>query len=240
MDKFYQENNVPSFFVTSMPTKYVALFSKNRWKDLESQFLEELYNLNGLTRISLLDIVLQIGLSALKTPFCESKTPAITFSSSSSSSSSDSSASSPSSSSDSLASSLFTPGETKDTEDKTAKLSSSETTSSTSSSASSSSSAVSASASHRHHFNQKCPTCAPLIRDLANHVPSVQRSHSRIICQISGEVMDEHNPPLVLPNGHAYSKKALTDMATQADGKVTCPRTHEKFSLSECTNVYIL
>lgn len=32
--------------------------------------------------------------------------------------------------------------------------------------------------------------------------------------------MDEHNPPMILPNGNAYSEKALKEMAERNGGKV--------------------
>lgn len=44
------------------------LFDEKRWEDLEKQFKQEHLSLNGLPKESLLSIVLQAGLSALKTP----------------------------------------------------------------------------------------------------------------------------------------------------------------------------
>ena len=38
-------------------------------------------------------------------------------------------------------------------------------------------------------------------------VPSTHKVVSSLICRISGEVMDEHNPPVSLPNGQVYSEK---------------------------------
>ena len=36
---------------------------------------------------------------------------------------------------------------------------------------------------------------------LSENLPSTHKTISSLICRISGEVMDEHNPPLMLPNG---------------------------------------
>ena len=37
--------------------------------------------------------------------------------------------------------------------------------------------------------------------------------------------MNEHNPPMVLPNGYVYSEKAVQDMAARSEGMFTCPKT---------------
>ena len=52
--------------------------------------------------------------------------------------------------------------------------------------------------------------------------------------------MDEHNPPLALPNGHVYSKNTLRAMAARNGGLVTCPRTGESFKLTDCRKAFIL
>ena len=90
------------------------------------------------------------------------------------------------------------------------------------------------------HFNVNCPLCSESIATLASKLPHLQRTHSCIVCRISGEVMDERNPPLVLPNGNVYSKNALLSMAENNGGFVTCIRTNERFKIAECKNVYIL
>lgn len=90
------------------------------------------------------------------------------------------------------------------------------------------------------HSHPNCPTCSPLLARLASSLPVAHRSRTSLVCRISGEVMDEHNPPLMLPNGMVYSKKALTRMAELDGGRVTCPRTQTRFQLAECRNVYIV
>lgn len=47
---------------------YAALLSEDRWQDLEALFKSELFRLHSLPPSSLLEIHLQAGLSALKTP----------------------------------------------------------------------------------------------------------------------------------------------------------------------------
>lgn len=46
-------------------------------------------------------------------------------------------------------------------------------------------------------------------RQLAEPLPFAKHIHSKLVCFISKELMNEDNPPLVLPNGYVYSKKVL-------------------------------
>jgi len=90
------------------------------------------------------------------------------------------------------------------------------------------------------HLSAGCPLCSGDFLRLATDLPVAHRAHSSIVCRISGEVMNENNPPLALPNGNVYSRAALTAMAQLDSGYVTCPRTHDRFLLSECRNVFVL
>ncbi|MBA0665233.1 protein MAEA homolog [Gossypium raimondii] len=51
-------------------TKYKVLFEPKQWDFLVDQFKQEFYKLHGMTLEPLLNIYLQAGLSALKTPCC--------------------------------------------------------------------------------------------------------------------------------------------------------------------------
>ncbi|XP_062179372.1 protein MAEA homolog isoform X1 [Phragmites australis] len=51
-------------------TTYKVLFEQNQWDHLVDQFKQEFYKLYGMTLEPLLNIYLQAGLTALKTPFC--------------------------------------------------------------------------------------------------------------------------------------------------------------------------
>jgi macrophage erythroblast attacher len=52
--------------------------------------------------------------------------------------------------------------------------------------------------------------------------------------------MDENNPPLVLPNGHAYSQHALQEQAAGNSGHVTCPSTGLVCSIQALQAAYII
>jgi macrophage erythroblast attacher len=89
-------------------------------------------------------------------------------------------------------------------------------------------------------LNINCPVCVPPYTELANGLPFSHHENSAIVCRITGEVMNENNPPLVLPNGHVYSEKALRSMAHSSHGVVTCLRTGQSFDISEAKKVFIL
>ena len=65
------------------------------------------------------------------------------------------------------------------------------------------------SVSHCYHDDEKsndCPVCSRLFNDLAKHLPFAHCAQSRLICTLTGEAMDEHNPPMMLPNGNVYGE----------------------------------
>jgi len=83
-----------------------------------------------------------------------------------------------------------------------------------------------------------CPACQPSLGRLATRIPRTMRERSYLVCRLSGGLMED---PLVLPNGQAYSKAALEQMAaSRGDGKVCCPVTHQEFSLKDCKRAFII
>lgn len=53
-----------------------------------------------------------------------------------------------------------------------------------------------------------CPICHTRgLGTLAREVPYSHQGMSRLICRITGKVMDDTNPPMVLPNGRVYSEE---------------------------------
>ncbi|KAL3897718.1 MAG: hypothetical protein SGCHY_003228 [Lobulomycetales sp.] len=88
--------------------------------------------------------------------------------------------------------------------------------------------------------NVNCPVCE---RDsfgkLAENLPMNHHVNSCIVCRISGKIMDEDNPPMVLPNGYVYSKEALHEMADKNNGNIICPRSGASFHLSQLRKAFI-
>lgn len=112
---------------------YSDLLSQDRWAELADSFEKESYRLYSLTSEPLLSLILQAGLSSLKTVFCDD------------------------------------PNSKKD----------------------------------------HCPTCSKLLGELAKLLPYSCHLHTSMVCKITGEVMDENNPPMMLPNGFVYSNKVI-------------------------------
>ena len=65
---------------------------------------------------------------------------------------------------------------------------------------------------------------AQAFQDLAQGLPWSKHVHSKLVCALTREIMNEHNPPMVLPNGAVYSQKAIQQLAS-AKGVFMCPNT---------------
>jgi len=85
-----------------------------------------------------------------------------------------------------------------------------------------------------------CPCCISPFSTLSSSLPPSSRRHSRLVCRLNGSRMDADNPPMALPNGQVFSRRALRDMATENGGIITCPVTGQKFTLEQCKQLYIL
>ncbi|KAI7859484.1 CTLH/CRA C-terminal to lish motif domain-containing protein [Circinella umbellata] len=88
--------------------------------------------------------------------------------------------------------------------------------------------------------NVHCPVCdTDTLGKLAEGLPLSHHDNSTVVCRISGKIMNEDNPPMMLPNGRVYSYESLHDMATKQDGRVTCPRTGDTFTFEELKKVFV-
>ncbi len=86
--------------------------------------------------------------------------------------------------------------------------------------------------------NVHCPVCTFPLNDLARPLPFSHHVNSTIVCRISGAVMDENNPPMILPNGNVYSLQSLQKMVKER-GHVLDPRSGHKYSLSQCKKAFL-
>lgn len=85
-----------------------------------------------------------------------------------------------------------------------------------------------------------CPTCDPDWQPYLKLVPKVHRVRSVLICPISGDVMDDDNPPMSSPEGHVYSQRVLQRLVEESeDGLVVCPQTKKKFPLEAFQKIYV-
>ena len=91
------------------------------------------------------------------------------------------------------------------------------------------------------------PLALPLFQKLAAGLPRAKRERSRLVCGITGFLMDEDNPPMVLSNGQVYSRGGLEAIARFQEQEhggrhvavITCPRTGEVCLLSSAVRAFI-
>jgi macrophage erythroblast attacher len=59
--------------------------------------------------------------------------------------------------------------------------------------------------------NINCPVCdKETFGIVAEKLPNAHHVNSCLVCRISGEVMNEDNQPMVLPNGRVYSQRVCS------------------------------
>ncbi|KAI9315461.1 CTLH/CRA C-terminal to lish motif domain-containing protein [Dichotomocladium elegans] len=93
---------------------------------------------------------------------------------------------------------------------------------------------------HEDSRNVNCPVCdKDTFGKLAEGLPWSHHVNSTVVCRISGKIMNEDNPPMLLPNGRVYSHEALQEMAVRNGGMVTCPRTGDVYRLEDVKKVFI-
>ena len=68
-------------------------------------------------------------------------------------------------------------------------------------------------------------TCSWLqaYQKLAEQLPFAKHVHSKLLCHVTKELMDEDNVPMVMPNGNVYSQKAVRRLSSS--GMFTCPKS---------------
>ncbi|XP_065317599.1 E3 ubiquitin-protein transferase MAEA-like isoform X2 [Gordionus sp. m RMFG-2023] len=99
---------------------------------------------------------------------------------------------------------------------------------------------ASSASSSSYVADPRCPVCNSKMALLCRDLPFAHSTQSRLICRIGREPLDDTNPPLMLPNGQIYGKKALQQMAANNENKITCPQTRESFAFSQVEKVYIM
>lgn len=54
--------------------------------------------------------------------------------------------------------------------------------------------------------NMNCPVCQAHFNEIAEHLPFSHCAQSRLICRLTGEPLNEHNLPMMLPNGQVFGQ----------------------------------
>jgi macrophage erythroblast attacher len=73
--------------------------------------------------------------------------------------------------------------------------------------------------------NREDPLHLASFRALAQPLPFAKHVHSKLVCSITREIMNEDNPPLVTPDGNVYSERGVKANAAQHGGMFVCPTT---------------
>ncbi|TRM63584.1 CTLH/CRA C-terminal to lish motif domain-containing protein [Schizophyllum amplum] len=90
-----------------------------------------------------------------------------------------------------------------------------------------------------HPTSLSHPTGPQGLAKLAEEVPFSHHINSTIVCRITGNIMDEDNPPMAFPSGRVYSRGAMEEMAARNGGIVTSPDTGEEVEFGELRKVFI-
>ena len=85
---------------------------------------------------------------------------------------------------------------------------------------------------------EQCPLCNKEFQALALKLPYACHSHTRLVCRILRVVMDEHNPPVTLPNGQTYSMLGIKKITK--DNRVVCPITGAVFNANQVSKLFIV
>mmetsp|Transcript_5102 Transcript_5102/g.10456 ORF Transcript_5102/g.10456 Transcript_5102/m.10456 type:complete len:393 (-) Transcript_5102:261-1439(-) len=93
--------------------------------------------------------------------------------------------------------------------------------------------------SYQPDCNVEDPLHWPKFQTLAAGLPYAKHLHSKLVCFVTKELMNEDNPPMVLPNGYVYSYKALQEMAQKNSGTITCPRTGFRCEFHELSKAFV-
>ncbi|KRX04401.1 hypothetical protein PPERSA_05662 [Pseudocohnilembus persalinus] len=91
----------------------------------------------------------------------------------------------------------------------------------------------------QYQSKDKCPVCQEDMKDMADNLPFIHKQQSNLICRITGEVMDQHNPAYMLPNGQVYGKNGIQKISEQNKGIFICPQTKSEYTQDELEKIYI-
>eukprot|EP00890_Picochlorum_soloecismus_P006474 jgi/Picsp_1/6828/NSC_04166-R1_protein len=92
---------------------------------------------------------------------------------------------------------------------------------------------------------QNNPLRQPILAEFAQQLPESKRSISKLVCPVSGTIMEGSNPPVALPNGYVYGEATIPELTKsiptgEEPATVTCPHTQETFSANDTKRIYIV
>jgi len=91
-------------------------------------------------------------------------------------------------------------------------------------------------------YNVNDPLCNQQFQELAEGLPFSFHIHSKLVCRITGKVMDDRNPPMILPNGNVYSSQGIHELAAKSHDKKSFidPRSGATFELTQLKKALII
>lgn len=87
--------------------------------------------------------------------------------------------------------------------------------------------------------NMNCPVCQKNVNEIAENLPFSHCAQSRLICRITGKPLNEHNLPMMLPNGQIFGQQAIDQMRQEND-TIVCPKTNDKFRSPKIEKVFVM
>uniref|UniRef100_A0A182SIE8 E3 ubiquitin-protein transferase MAEA n=1 Tax=Anopheles maculatus TaxID=74869 RepID=A0A182SIE8_9DIPT len=87
--------------------------------------------------------------------------------------------------------------------------------------------------------NMNCPVCQENVNEIAEDLPFSHCAQSRLICRITGKPLNEHNLPMMLPNGQVFGQQAI-DQMRRVNDVLVCPKTNEMFRLPKIEKVFVM
>ncbi|XP_055371237.1 E3 ubiquitin-protein transferase MAEA [Condylostylus longicornis] len=87
--------------------------------------------------------------------------------------------------------------------------------------------------------NYNCPVCQTDFNIIANNLPYSHCAQSRLICRVTGLPLNEHNLPMMLPNGQIFGQLAIPQI-TKEDGIVVCPITKQVWCDPKIEKVFVM
>lgn len=87
--------------------------------------------------------------------------------------------------------------------------------------------------------NINCPVCQPDFNEIAKNLPYSHCAQSRLICRVTGLPLNEHNLPMMLPNGQIFGERAIPEISKE-NGLVVCPITKQIYSDPKIEKVFVM
>jgi len=94
--------------------------------------------------------------------------------------------------------------------------------------------------SYQAGCSKEDPLHLPTFQKLAEGLPYAKHVQSKLVCSVTKDIMNDANPPMVLPNGYVYSARAVESITAANGGRMVCPRTGNVYAADELRRAFIV